>query len=88
MLNNLTKAIIIYILIQSNKLYQKSVIMYNNVRKYRENLAWTKAELARKANVTPQTVARMEKNLPTRRDSELKVAKALEKSHEKVFPAG
>ena len=59
--------------------------MGNNVKQYRESFAWTKAELARKANVTPQTVARMEKDLPTRRDSELKVAKALEKSHEEVF---
>ncbi len=44
------------------------------------------SELAREAGLTPQTVAKMEKGMPTRKNSELKVAKALQKSHEEVFP--
>ena len=44
------------------------------------------SELARKAELTPQTIAKMEKGLATRKNSELKVAKALQKSYEEVFP--
>jgi DNA-binding XRE family transcriptional regulator len=43
------------------------------------------AELARKAGLAPQTVTKMEKGLPTRKYSELKVAKALQKKYEDVF---
>ncbi len=45
------------------------------------------AELARRAGLAPQTVAKMEKGLPTRKNSELKVAKALMKQYEEVFPS-
>ncbi|NLX52278.1 MAG: helix-turn-helix domain-containing protein [Deltaproteobacteria bacterium] len=58
----------------------------NRVKKYRESIPLSISELARKAGLTPQTVAKMEKGLPTRKNSELKVAKALQKSHEDVFP--
>jgi DNA-binding XRE family transcriptional regulator len=41
--------------------------------------------LARKAGLTPQTISKMEKGLSTRKNSELKVAKALQKPYEEVF---
>lgn len=58
----------------------------NRVKKFRESIPLSISELARKAELTPQTIAKMEKGLPTRKNSELKVAKALQKSYEEVFP--
>jgi DNA-binding XRE family transcriptional regulator len=58
----------------------------NKVRKFRESIPLSISELARKAELTPQTIAKMEKGLPTRKNSELKVAKALQKPYEEVFP--
>jgi len=58
----------------------------NKVRKFRESIPLSISELARKAELTPQTIAKMEKGLPTRKNSELKVAKALQKSYDEVFP--
>lgn len=60
--------------------------MKNRVKKFREAIPLSMAELARKAELTPQTIAKMEKGLPTRKNSELKVAKALQKHYEEVFP--
>ena len=57
----------------------------NKVRQYREAIPLSIAELARKAGLAPQTVTKMEKGLPTRKYSELKVAKALQKTYEDVF---
>ncbi len=58
----------------------------NKVKDLRETNAWSIAELARRADVVPQTVSKMEKDVPTSRNSQLKVAKALGKKHEEVFP--
>jgi DNA-binding XRE family transcriptional regulator len=57
----------------------------NKVKKFRESIPLSISELARKAELTPQTIAKMEKGLPTRKHSELKVAKALQKAYEEVF---
>ena len=57
----------------------------NKVKKFREAIPLSMSELARKAQLTPQTIAKMEKGLPTRKNSELKVAKALQKQYEEVF---
>ena len=57
----------------------------NKVRQLRESIPLSIAELARRAGLAPQTVTKMEKGLPTRRYSELKVAKALNKKYEDVF---
>ena len=54
----------------------------NRVKKFREGIPLSMAELARRAGLAPQTVAKMEKGLPTRKNSELKVAKALMKQYE------
>ncbi len=61
-------------------------IKKNQVKKFRETIPLSISELARKAGLTPQTISKMEKGLSTRKNSELKVAKALQKSHEEVFP--
>jgi DNA-binding XRE family transcriptional regulator len=57
----------------------------NKIRQFRETIPLSLAELARRAGLAPQTVTKMEKGLPTRRNSELKVAKALHKKYEEVF---
>jgi len=57
----------------------------NKIRQLREAIPISTAELARRAGLAPQTVTKMEKGLPTRRNSELKVAKALLKKYEEVF---
>lgn len=57
----------------------------NNVKKLREEIPLSISELARRAKLTPQTIAKMEKGLPTRKNSELKVAKALNKLYTEVF---
>lgn len=58
----------------------------NRVKKFRESIPLSVSELARRAALTPQTIAKMEKGIPTRKISELKVAKALQKAYEEVFP--
>ncbi|HUN56176.1 MAG TPA: helix-turn-helix transcriptional regulator [Smithella sp.] len=58
----------------------------NHVKKFRETIPLSISELARKAGLTPQTLSKMEKGLSTRKNSELKVAKALQKPYDEVFP--
>ena len=57
----------------------------NKIRQLREAIPLSIAKLAMMAGLVPQTIAKMEKGLPTRRNSELKVAKALQKKYEEVF---
>ena len=57
----------------------------NRVRQFREAIPLSIAELSRRAGLAPQTITKMEKGLPTRKNSELKVAKALQKKYEEVF---
>ena len=61
------------------------MVKKNKVKQFREAIPLSIAELARRAGLTPQTIAKMEKGLPTRKYSELKVAKALQKKYEDVF---
>ena len=49
----------------------------NNVRRMREEQLLTKAELARKAGVSPLTVARVESGLDCRVDTKRKIILAL-----------
>jgi len=58
----------------------------NRVREFREFKAWSIAELARRAEVVPQTISKMERGTPTSRNSKLKVAKALGEKFEDIFP--
>ena len=57
----------------------------NKIRQLREAIPLSIAKLARMAGLVPQTIAKMEKGLPTRRNSKLKVAKALQKEYEEIF---
>ena len=49
----------------------------NNVQRLREDLLLTKAELARKAGISPLTVARVEAGLHCRVDTKRKIILAL-----------
>ena len=49
----------------------------NRVKKIRESLLMSKTELARKANVSPITIARIEKEMPCRLETQRKIILAL-----------
>ena len=60
----------------------------NPLRKFRESLMISKAELARKANISPLTIARIEQGKPCRTDTKRKILLALGmkiSDREKVF---
>jgi DNA-binding XRE family transcriptional regulator len=60
----------------------------NNVRVYREKLLMSKAELARKAGVSPLTIDRIEKGKECRMDTKRKILFALDlklNDKDKVF---
>lgn len=61
----------------------------NNVRKYREEMLVSKAELARKAGVSALTIDRVENGMPCRMDTKRKILLALGMKltdKTKVFP--
>jgi DNA-binding XRE family transcriptional regulator len=60
-------------------------IRENRIKQFREAIPISVAKLARKSGLTPQTIAKMEKGIPTRKNSELKVAKALQRKYEELF---
>ena len=63
----------------------------NAVRKIREKLLVSKAELARKAGVSPITIDRVEKGMDCRMETKRKIIFALGfdlSDKEKVFPGG
>lgn len=49
----------------------------NNLKKYRESMLLSKAELARKAGISPLTVDRVERGLECRVDTKRKIIQAL-----------
>ncbi len=49
----------------------------NSVKKVRESMLMSKTELARKANVSPITIARIEKGMPCRMETQRKILLAL-----------
>jgi DNA-binding XRE family transcriptional regulator len=49
----------------------------NSLKKIRESLLMSKAELARKAGVSPITISRIEKGMPCRLDTQRKILLAL-----------
>jgi DNA-binding XRE family transcriptional regulator len=65
--------------------YMIENIRKNRVKQFREAIPLSVSELARESKLTRQTIAKMEKGLLTRKNSELKVAKALQKQHEELF---
>jgi DNA-binding XRE family transcriptional regulator len=51
----------------------ESVLVHNTVRKIREKLLMSKAELARNAGISPLTVGRIEKGLSCRIETKRKI---------------
>ena len=51
----------------------ESVLVHNTVRKIREQLLMSKAELARKAGISPLTVGRIEKGMSCRIETKRKI---------------
>lgn len=49
----------------------------NSLREIRESLMMNKSELARKANVSPITISRIEKGMPCRMETKRKIILAL-----------
>jgi DNA-binding XRE family transcriptional regulator len=65
------------------------LISKNSLKKIRESILMSKAELARKANVSPITISRIEKGFPCRMETKRKIIKALGyklSEKEKIFP--
>ncbi len=50
----------------------------NALKEIRESLLMSKAELARKANVSPITISRIEKGIPCRMETKRKILLALD----------
>ncbi|MBC8391024.1 MAG: helix-turn-helix transcriptional regulator [Deltaproteobacteria bacterium] len=50
----------------------------NTLREVRESLMMSKAELARKANVSPITISRIENGIPCRMETKRKILLALD----------
>jgi len=61
----------------------------NSLKKIRESILMSKAELARKANVSPITISRIEQGLPCRVETKRRIIKALGyklSDRDKIFP--
>ena len=61
----------------------------NSLKKVREAILMSKAELARKANISPITISRIEQGFPCRLDTQRKIIKALGyklSDRDKIFP--
>jgi DNA-binding XRE family transcriptional regulator len=61
----------------------------NLLKKIRESLMMSKSELSRKANVSPITIARIEKGFTCRLETKRKIIKALGyklTDRDKIFP--
>jgi predicted transcriptional regulator len=61
----------------------------NNLKQVREDLMISRAELARKANVSPITIARVEGGMPCRLETMRKIIKGLDKKvsdRNEIFP--
>jgi DNA-binding XRE family transcriptional regulator len=60
-----------------NPLFEGAGGMFMTIEEYRIRLVWPAAELARRAKISPQTLARMESGEPVQLISAAAVAKAL-----------
>lgn len=63
----------------------------NKVKEFRDNLMMSKAELARKAGISVQTLNRIERGEPCRVDTQRKILEALNltvEEKDKVFTPG
>ena len=62
---------------ESKQKESTAVALRNSVRKIRESKMMSKAELARKSNLTVQTIDRIEKGMSCRLDTKRKIILAL-----------
>jgi DNA-binding XRE family transcriptional regulator len=63
----------------------------NSLKKIRESLMTSKAELARKADISPVTISKIEQGLPCQLETKRKIIKALGyklSDRDKIFPEG
>ena len=56
-----------------------NILIKNNLKKFREDLMMSKAELARKAKISPITIARIENGMPCRLETMRKLIRGLDK---------
>ncbi len=64
-------------------------MVINNLKKFREDVMMSKAELARKSKISPITIARIEDGLPCRLETMRKIIHGLGKTisdRNKIFP--
>ena len=57
--------------------FKLSQMSKNTLKKIRESLMMSKAELARKANISPITITRIENGMPCRMETQRKIILAL-----------
>jgi len=69
--------ILLIIILIGNVLMKFSQMSKNTLKKIRESLMMSKAELARKANISPITIARIENGMPCRMETKRKIILAL-----------
>ena len=61
----------------------------NNLKRFREEVMMSKAELARKAKISPITIARIENGMPCRLETMRKIIRGLGKKlsdKDEIFP--
>jgi DNA-binding XRE family transcriptional regulator len=69
--------ILLIIILIGNVLMKFSQMSKNTLKKIRESLMMSKAELARKANISPITITRIENGMPCRMETQRKIILAL-----------
>ncbi len=69
--------ILLIIILIKNVPVKFSQMSNNTLKKIRESLMMSKAELARKANISPITITRIENGMPCRMETQRKIILAL-----------
>ncbi len=69
--------ILLKITLMKNVPVKFSQMSKNTLKKIRESLMMSKAELARKANISPITITRIENGMPCRMETQRKIILAL-----------
>lgn len=69
--------ILLIIILIKNVHVKFSQMSKNTLKKIRESLMMSKAELARKANISPITITRIENGMPCRMETQRKIILAL-----------
>ncbi len=69
--------ILLIIILINNVPVKFSQMSKNTLKKIRESLMMSKAELARKANISPITITRIENGMPCRMETQRKIILAL-----------